>query len=375
MANRTIDPLDTLHRNRNAIVLDRALRERRVALVPELVWEQRVQFTDLRDLGTSTQTATTTVGNTVNLAEYSIQITGTGTDDAAVDETYVYEAVAGDTATDVADAIAALIDADCGEGNPLEFLVASSANVAGVITTIAVTGASFTVTPTITYHEQRTVTVGGSDISGVYNIIVATTPPTTVTATATGMTTEDIANALEADMEDKRDGTISAQLDGVVLDESDAAAVVTVVFEYDEEVAIATEHPATATLVVADSTPDDSTLTNVDSYAIELDMNTAWPNNAFPGTVERNDLYVEVNTAFSGTTTLEVGDANDPNGLLTSTSIAATGNKETITAAEVAERIEASFAPLLTVTSTLHPSAMTAGDMWIRLEFTPLVSV
>lgn len=374
MANFTIDELDEAHRNRNRIALERALRNRKWALVPELVYEQEVLPRDFRDHGETTQTATTTVGATVAYARYSIQVTGTGTDGAAVNETYTFDAASTDTATAVADALAALIDADTGVGNPLEFLIASSTNASAVITTTGVAGATFTVTPTIAYNEVRTITAGGG-ADGAYVVHFATTPPTTVDYTNAGGTTTDIANALEAEMEDKRDGTISTQLDGVVLTESDAAAVVTLVFELGEDVTITTEHPATATLVVADTTPNTSTLTNSNAYVTTLDVNATWPNAAFPAPVERENTTVQVVTAFSGTTTLEVGDAGDPNGLLTSTSIAATGQKQTTGAAERDPRVETSLAPLLTLTSTLAPSAITAGRMVLRIDFSPLVSV
>lgn len=110
-----------------------------------------------------------------------------------------------------------------------------------------------------------------------------------------------------------------------------------------------------------------------------LDLNTLYPLNAFPANVKRLGTYVLIGEGISGGSIsdadIEVGDAADPNGLLTVTP-AFTGNEglfATPAAAEYAPRIEPAFAPTLRVLTTGgNTNAITAMEINVVIRFAPL---
>jgi hypothetical protein len=111
-----------------------------------------------------------------------------------------------------------------------------------------------------------------------------------------------------------------------------------------------------------------------------IDLNVLYPTRAFPANVLRlSGAYVEITTGISGGSIsdadLEVGDAGDPNGLLTITPAFTTntGFFTTPAAAEYAARIETGFAPTLRVITTGgNASAITAMDVTVWIPFMPL---
>lgn len=113
-----------------------------------------------------------------------------------------------------------------------------------------------------------------------------------------------------------------------------------------------------------------------------LVFSTVFPNNPFPTNVVRKQPLVYVRTPLSGgavnACTIEFGDANDPNGLLTSTSVftGASGFLQTTAAAEFAPRFEAAFSPTVDIATTNgNISALTAGSLVFMIAFTPAASV
>lgn len=112
----------------------------------------------------------------------------------------------------------------------------------------------------------------------------------------------------------------------------------------------------------------------------EIDLNTAFPANAFPANALVMGCYIKRITDFSGGSvsalTVQVGDTGDPNGLLTATSVftgVGAGYTATTGAAEYAPHPEAAFLPTLTLTSTSDDvDALTAGRLKICIPFQPL---
>lgn len=112
----------------------------------------------------------------------------------------------------------------------------------------------------------------------------------------------------------------------------------------------------------------------------EVDLNVAFPGNAFPANVRINGCYIKRITDFAGgaitALTVQVGDTGDPNGLLTATSVftgVGAGYTETTAAAQFAQRLETAFVPTLTLTSTTaNLTALTAGRLKVVIPFQPL---
>lgn len=113
----------------------------------------------------------------------------------------------------------------------------------------------------------------------------------------------------------------------------------------------------------------------------DLNLDTLYPDRPFINNVwlEPGAHVVPV-TAFAGgainAVTIQLGDANDPDGLVTSSSVF-TGVTigapiATPSAAEYALRFESAYAPQLRIVTTNgNVSALTAGALLIRIPFTP----
>lgn len=111
-----------------------------------------------------------------------------------------------------------------------------------------------------------------------------------------------------------------------------------------------------------------------------LDLNVLYPANAFPANVKRlSGAHIRVARGIAGGTItdadLELGDADDPNGLLTVTP-AFEGDEGIVAtpgAAEYAARPETDFAPTLRIQTTGgNTNAIDEMDVTVFIPFTPL---
>lgn len=275
-------------------------------------------------------------------------------------------------------------------------------------------------------HED-TVTIGGTASDGNYDTVFdALDPPVrvrTVRAT-TPATNDNIATQHAADITD----LIATSLNGIVASASANASVVTIVYEagIDPQTLTCTETTATGTItpsvsatastvaaglealiqaargvgealedyvegetvdtatitidyvdgvqvLLTDDFPGTSTGTTTTTNVATIDMGQT--GDWYPSDVIVDGGYINRLVAFAGgtpTITIEVGDTNDPNGLVTSTSIATTGPAETTGAAEHAEHLETAFAPTVTITSNQPFTSLTAGEVLAVVRYTPV---
>lgn len=115
-----------------------------------------------------------------------------------------------------------------------------------------------------------------------------------------------------------------------------------------------------------------------------FDLHTYNPNNLFPANVERGLPLLYLGEVFDGGAVTAcagiLGDANDDNGLYTTTAL---GQGETLgwkanttAAAEYAPRFESAFIPQLGLDTTNgNINALTTGELWIVIGFNPVPGV
>jgi len=179
---------------------------------------------------------------------------------------------------------------------------------------------------------------------------------------ASGNTNAQIAAGIESLIQTARGTTLA----GIVTNETVLSTAITIAF--------ATGVQCTVSLTV----PVGATPTITRSFAATIMPSTrlnGWP--VMPEYYEhviRGPMLLHRIAAIVGLTAVTIigGDANDDNGLLTSTSLAATGTVQT-TALERIRRYEAAFVPQFIVTSTTDPfGSATAGEFQVELEYTPV---
>jgi hypothetical protein len=116
----------------------------------------------------------------------------------------------------------------------------------------------------------------------------------------------------------------------------------------------------------------------------EFDLHTYNANNLFPANVMRGVPMIYLSEVFAGgavdAATIEMGDANDPNGLHTAVNVwtgATLGYlANTVSAAEYAPRFEAAFIPTITLRTTSgFVNALTTGELWVGIAFKPVPGV
>ena len=129
-------------------------------------------------------------------------------------------------------------------------------------------------------------------------------------------------------------------------------------------------------------TIDVADFTGAGATTQELDLNVLFPNNTFPNNVDLEEgvivhnLVLPVGTSITAVT-VEVGDTNDPNGLLTASNVLGSGAAvgdvlNTPGAAEYARRPESAFVPTLTINTTgANVSALTAFRVQVCIPWTP----
>lgn len=141
---------------------------------------------------------------------------------------------------------------------------------------------------------------------------------------------------------------------------------------------------ATARLYCWQHTFRLSQITPAGATSQAIDLN-AIARVAFPPRVRRELAIIKPLTAFAGgnvsAITAELGDTDDPNGLVTAIDVF-TGSSllgvetDTSGAAQYAPRIEAAFAPLLTLRTTNdNVSALTTGTLAVEIYFRRLLDL
>jgi hypothetical protein len=138
-------------------------------------------------------------------------------------------------------------------------------------------------------------------------------------------------------------------------------------------------------LRIGDFTAAAATSDEVALYAdlTALALGRLGQSGDFPANVWINVAppYLRRITAFSGgavsACTIEFGDNDDPNGLLTATNVftgAAAGIITTSGAAQYAARFEADYAPVVIIrTTSANVSALTAGACEIVIPYVPML--
>lgn len=330
------------------------------AFSPNLVFEHTVKWRDLRDATDVAQSDSFVVGGTIvagphvitftdartgtlldtltyQVHEDTITIGGTASDgnyDAIfVTPTIPVRArVVRDTTPADNDAIAAAMS------DAIEDLIATE--LAGIVASVSATGAVVT----IVYE------------AGIAAQLIDTAE-TTATGTIVASTSEDtdsVAAALEALIETARATTLAEH----VADETVAASTITITYVDGVQVTMADTFPGTGT--------GTATTTNV--ATIPMGRTGDW----FPAAVIVDGGMQNVVTAFAGgtpTITAQIGDADAVDGIMTATSIATAGPDETIAATEFAEHYEATFQPLVTITSNRLFTSLTAGEASFMVRY------
>lgn len=273
--------------------------------------------------------------------------------------------------------------------------------------------------------HQDTVTVGGTVSDGNYDILFTALDPPVRARCVRSTTPADntgVGDELVAQIED----LIPTSLAGIVASASNNAGVVTIVYEadIDPQTLDVDETTATGTLTVSISEDQDAIATALEALietarattladyvddeaaatdeitveyveGVQVRMEADFPGaatgavvttnvatitlgstgNWFPANVWVDGAIASVVTLFdeggSPTITMEVGDANDPNGLMTASDLTTTGVLETTAAAEFAQHMETAFAPIVTVTGDILFGDLTQGEVSVMVRYIP----
>lgn len=329
-------------------------------ITPELCFAHTVTWKDLKRSTAVAESATLLVGGTIAAGAYAVTLTdartgiaagtvttqvhedtitiaGTVSDgnyDAIFDSVGVRARVVRDTTPADNDAVAAALS------DAIDDLIAT--DLAGIVASVSAS----TNVVTIVYE---------ADIDAQTITTAETTATGTITATVSA-DADAVALALEALLQTARATTFAALLEG----ESVATDTITMDFVDGEQVTPSASFPGGATATI--------TITNV--ATIPMGRTGDW----FPAAVFVDGCIVNRATAFAGgtpTITMTVGDAGAVDGLFTSTSIASAGVIDTIAAAEHTEHYEATFQPLMTITSNRVFTSLTAGEVTALISYTP----
>ncbi len=337
---------------------------------PKLVYEQTITWKDLRDATGVLQTdVMTVVDDPATAGVYAITFTNvrTGAEIDTLEHTVHEDTVTvGGTASDGNyDVIFTALDP------PVRARVTRSTTPATNTDIASALGDAITdLIPTSLAGIVASADNTGAVLTIVYEAGVATQTLDVAETTATGTLTvsisedqDDIASALEALIEAARATTLAGYVD----DETVTGDDITVEYEAGVQVRLEADFPGTATGAVA--------TTNVGTIALGS------AGNWFPANVWVDGAIASVVTAFdiaSGTPTItmEVGgvfdsDADDPNGLMTSSSLATAGVLETIGADLFGKHFEVAHAPSITVTSDVLFGDLTQGEVSVMVRYIP----
>lgn len=332
------------------------------AFSPELVFEHTVKWTDLAAATGVAQSATLLVGGTIVAGDHVVAFTNarTGVAIASVSTPVHHDriTIAGTASDGNYDAIFSGVP-----GLPRARTVRSTtpATNDNIATDLAARINDLVATSLAGYVTSASAAT--NVVSIVYAAGIAAQSITTSETTATGTitastagTASTVASALEVLIAAARLTTLA----GYVEDESVSTATVAVDYVDGTQVTMTPTFPGTSTGTV--------TITNV--ATIPMGRTGDW----FPSDVIVNGGIANVGTAFAGgtpTITATVGDAGALDGLVTSTSIATAAVIETTGAAEHAEHFEATFQPLITITSNRVFSSLTAGEASFMVRYSP----
>lgn len=198
---------------------------------------------------------------------------------------------------------------------------------------------------------------GGFDANG--DAILGT--PVAVTVTRSGgtpATNNDLAVQAEADIE------AAAGLSGIVASADDSTDTNLIQFATGVSgVSVTLSAPAPGTLAITE-------------HRIDLDLNDYYPQNAFPANVKRlAGPVLNVREGFGASITADVGDANDPNGLISAADINTAGYTGGTQGAEgVLDITETAFEPhVFLFTGTSASPVVSVGDFELIVNFHPLL--
>ena len=202
-----------------------------------------------------------------------------------------------------------------------------------------------------------TATFGGTPTDGTYLLtfdhpsLVQPIPIPVVRAAGSPATSNDLAVAMEAAIE------ANIPLRQLIMSADDTTGVnAIVVIPGVEGLTVVASAPAPGTLVVADvsatvdeTTPAGPAVTVSTSLVLSLSDIAVWP---FPARVNREEVALNVTTAWGADRTITVGDAGDPDGVLGSTPVDLDTEGWVAQAAAVAEyehRPEPAWVPTATL--------------------------
>lgn len=339
------------------------------AFRPDLVYAQVLTYQQIRDLAMVSQGDEVTVGGTIVAGDHSLTFSNTQTGEEYITLTHtVHEdtVTIGGTASDGNyDTVFDQLDPPVRVRTVRSTTPATNANIA--------TQHAADITDLIATSLAGIVASASANSAVVTIVYEAGIDPQTLTCsetTATGTITasvgedeDDIAAALEALIEDARD--TDEPLEGIVEGETVSTDTITIDYVDGVQVTLTADFPGTSTATIVADVVGTIALGVVGDY--------------FPSNVWLNGGGVHVTTAFTGITTLtaELGGTflssgtPDPDGLMTSSDLTATGFLQTIAAAEYVEHMETAFSPTLTITADEPLSNLTAGALVVQMRYSP----
>lgn len=195
--------------------------------------------------------------------------------------------------------------------------------------------------------------------------------------TASSDTAADIAAGLEAIIEAARADVLA----DVITGESVTDATISI--------AAIPKAPSVAPLTVTHTVPGGAASTLTYTYTLTQDHTSvdstrhgdAHVTHLFCERVVRGSCTLNVTTAFAGVTAMTIiaGDADDDNGILTSSNLKSAAATDTVGAAENTPRFEAAFVPQWVITcasaTPLHFGSLTAGEFELEIAYVPVPEV
>lgn len=166
---------------------------------------------------------------------------------------------------------------------------------------------------------------------------------------------------------------IAAGLAAAIVLVNEIAAYLDEVVATDEELAISFVQGGGLSVTYAVDGDPLAESTVATTHALALTTLLA-STNPFPDKVDRRAARLNVTAEFSTGSTLDLGDAAAATGLMAAVSVATTGWKQDLTAAEVIPRYESAYAPAM-VLHTVDSILPAEGAFYFEVQFAPEVKV